>query len=467
MIRNRKLHSALKMGPWVAAGIVWALCVPFDAAAQGGFIGPGRYQIANQGSGKVLDLDRNDQSSVAQFSSRGTDNQVWDIRPATSGFYYVVNAMNGNALESGGNRNPSVRATRFNGGPAQQWRFDADRGGNALIVSRLGNTLDIPGGTNAEGARVQMYAVNGGSNQRFSFRQSSQSSGNWDRGDGRNGNSSANTITCSSDNGQRVYCGADTRAGVRMVRQLSGSPCDQRTWGYDSRGIWVDRGCRAEFDVSGRGSNGNDNGGRTSNGNESWGRTWNGNDNSNTRGVETIRAGASIVVRTNEYIDVRNSDGRVFSGVVYQDVLDDNRNVAIPRGSNVELIVRFASNRELVLDLESVDVNGRRYSVSAGADVAGARRDGVGANQRTGEYVGGGALLGTIIGAIAGGGRGAAIGAGAGAGAGVGVEVLTRGRAINVPAESVLTFRLEQPLQLAVGDHGFNRNGQHYHDQNR
>jgi hypothetical protein len=436
-----------KIGLWVAAGIVGALCIPFDAAAQGGFNGPGRYQIANQGSGKVLDLDRNDQSSVAQFSSRGTDNQMWDVRPAASGFYYVVNAMNGNALESGGSRNPSVRATRFNGGPAQQWRFDADRGGNALIVSRLGNTLDIPGGSGADGARVQTYAVNGGSNQRFMFRQST---GNWDRGDGRNGNANASTITCSSDNGQRVYCGADTSGGVRLVRQLSGSPCDQRTWGFDSRGIWVDRGCRAEFDVSGRGSNGNDNGGRQ-----------------DIPRVEMISAGTSIVVRTNEYIDVRNSDGRVFSGVVYQDVLDDNRNVAIPRGSNVELIVRFASNRELALDLESVDVNGRRYTVSADADVAGARRDGVGANQRTGEYVGGGALLGTIIGAIAGGGRGAAIGAGAGAGAGVGAEVLTHGRAINVPAESVLTFRLEQPLQLAVGDHGFNRDGQHYHDQNR
>ncbi len=452
MIRGNKIAA------WVAAGIGCALCIPFDAAAQGGFNGPGRYQIANQGSGKVLDLNRNDQSSVAQFSSRGTDNQMWDVRPATSGFYFVVNAMNGNALESGGNRNPSVRATRFNGGPAQQWRFDADRGGNALIVSRLGNTLDIPGGTNADGARVQMYAVNGGSNQRFMFRQST---GNWDRGDGRNGNANANTITCSSDNGQRVYCGADTSGGVRLVRQLSGSACDQRTWGFDSRGIWVDRGCRAEFDVSGRGSNRNDNGGRT----------WNGNGNSgrhdNPR-VETISAGTSIVVRTNEYIDVRNSDGRVFSGVVYQDVLDDNRNVAIPRGSSVELIVRFASNRELALDMESVDVNGQHYAVAAGADVGGgARRDGVGANQRTGEYVGGGALLGTIIGAIAGGGRGAAIGAGAGAGAGVGAEVLTRGRAINVPAESVLTFRLEQPLQLAAGDHGFNRDGQHYHDQNR
>jgi hypothetical protein len=57
-------------------------------------------------------------------------------------------------------------------------------------------------------------------------------------------------LTCSSDNGKRNYCAADTRGGVSMGRQRSGSPCiEGQTWGYDSRGIWVDRGCRADFIV--------------------------------------------------------------------------------------------------------------------------------------------------------------------------------------------------------------------------
>jgi Protein of unknown function (DUF3011) len=64
----------------------------------------------------------------------------------------------------------------------------------------------------------------------------------------------SNILTCSSDNGQRVTCNANTRGGVRMVRQLSGSPCQEgATWGSDSRGIWVDRGCRAEFEILGGG----------------------------------------------------------------------------------------------------------------------------------------------------------------------------------------------------------------------
>lgn len=55
-------------------------------------------------------------------------------------------------------------------------------------------------------------------------------------------------VTCSSDDGGRRFCEADTHRGVRLARQISGSPCVQdQTWGYDDRGIWVDRGCRAEF----------------------------------------------------------------------------------------------------------------------------------------------------------------------------------------------------------------------------
>jgi len=76
------------------------------------------------------------------------------------------------------------------------------------------------------------------------------------------------------------------------------------------------------------------------------------------------------------------------------------------------------------------------------------RRDGVGANRRTGEYVGGGAVLGAIIGAIAGGGRGAAIGGAAGAGAGAGIQIITRGKELHVPAETVIRFRLDRPLRL-------------------
>lgn len=72
------------------------------------------------------------------------------------------------------------------------------------------------------------------------------------------------TITCSSNDGNRHYCNADTRRGVRLSRQISGTACiETRTWGYDTRGIWVDKGCRAEFVIGTGGGNGGWQQGRT------------------------------------------------------------------------------------------------------------------------------------------------------------------------------------------------------------
>lgn len=57
-------------------------------------------------------------------------------------------------------------------------------------------------------------------------------------------------VYCASDDGRRNRCPVDASGGVRLVRQRSGSPCAYgATWGYDRRGIWVDRGCRADFEI--------------------------------------------------------------------------------------------------------------------------------------------------------------------------------------------------------------------------
>jgi hypothetical protein len=63
-------------------------------------------------------------------------------------------------------------------------------------------------------------------------------------------------ITCASDDGRRHYCRIATQGRVRLTNQRSGSPCVQgQSWGYDGNGIWVDRGCRADF-IVGRGGGG-------------------------------------------------------------------------------------------------------------------------------------------------------------------------------------------------------------------
>lgn len=59
------------------------------------------------------------------------------------------------------------------------------------------------------------------------------------------------TMSCSSDGNRRRVCEADTAAGVRILREFGrrGACREGSTWGYDRRGVWVDRGCSAEFEV--------------------------------------------------------------------------------------------------------------------------------------------------------------------------------------------------------------------------
>jgi len=155
-----------------AGALAAAAWMPSPAQAQGGFNGPGRYEISNVRSGKVIDLDRNNQTSVIQFEARHTDNQQWDITPAEPGFWYFRNAMNGAALEAmGPNNSTPVRGMPFTRSPSQQWRITPANDGNALITNRLGKTLDIPNGSMRDGTRVQTYDINGEGNQRFMFQR--------------------------------------------------------------------------------------------------------------------------------------------------------------------------------------------------------------------------------------------------------------------------------------------------------
>jgi hypothetical protein len=165
-----------------------------------------------------------------------------------------------------------------------------------------------------------------------------------------------------------------------------------------------------------------------------------------------LQEGTEVAVLTNERIDSRDSaPGQTFSAQISEDILDRDGSVAIPRGSDATLITRrLDTDGDITLDIESIVVGGRRYRVSTQDQELENRRDGVGANKRTGQYVGGGAIFGAIIGAIAGGGKGAAIGAVAGAGTGAGVQTITRGKEVRVAPETVIRFRLDRPLKLQL-----------------
>jgi uncharacterized membrane protein YebE (DUF533 family) len=101
-----------------------------------------------------------------------------------------------------------------------------------------------------------------------------------------------------------------------------------------------------------------------------------------------------------------------------------------------------------VLDLRSVDVNGRRYDLMANDEsAAGQAHGGLGTNKRTAKYVGGGAAIGAVLGAIIGGGKGAAIGGVLGGAGGAGTQVY-RNKKKSIPAETELKYKLAEDLQM-------------------
>jgi hypothetical protein len=169
----------------------------------------------------------------------------------------------------------------------------------------------------------------------------------------------------------------------------------------------------------------------------------------------TIPAGTSLQVRNNELIDSQKAQpGQTFSGVVNVDVRDTEGHVAIPQGSAATLVVQSATGQgkmqgqsELAVDVAGVTVKGRHYRLETNA-IAEKGKQGVGVNKRTGVFAGGGAAFGGIIGALAGGGKGAAIGVLSGAAAGTVTQGVTRGKAVHIPAETLLTFQLQAPVRI-------------------
>lgn len=170
-----------------------------------------------------------------------------------------------------------------------------------------------------------------------------------------------------------------------------------------------------------------------------------------------LAAGTELPVRSEETIDsARAADGQTYAAEVTADIRDANGDVVIPSGANAQILIRSAAkggrirgSSDLVLDLASVSVGGQMYQLST-TDLVKQGKTGMGANKRTAEYTGGGAAIGAIIGAIAGHGKGAALGAASGAGAGAITQIVTKGGSIKVPAETVLTFKLDKPLRVVA-----------------
>jgi len=164
------------------------------------------------------------------------------------------------------------------------------------------------------------------------------------------------------------------------------------------------------------------------------------------RSNHVLPSGTQIKVRTDTAIPAKPAANARYTATVSQDIMDSSGAVLIPRNSRASLVaVPNSDGKDTTLDLRSVSFNGARYSLDASGRSTGG--EGLGANKRTGKYVGGGAAVGAVLGALMGGGKGAAIGAVLGGAGGAGAQVLT-GRNKAIPAETELSFKLAQDLEM-------------------
>jgi glucose/arabinose dehydrogenase len=164
-----------------------------------------------------------------------------------------------------------------------------------------------------------------------------------------------------------------------------------------------------------------------------------------------VPAGTTLTITTASALGSKISQsGQSFSGTLSNSVTV-NGATAIPAGANVtgtvvdaKALGRFAGGASLQLQLTSISIRGVDTAIQT-SSVTDAQK---GKGKRTAVMAGGGAALGALIGGLAGGGKGAAIGAVAGGGAGTGGAAFTGNKDILLPAESALSFKLEQPLTV-------------------
>jgi hypothetical protein len=167
----------------------------------------------------------------------------------------------------------------------------------------------------------------------------------------------------------------------------------------------------------------------------------------------TLPAGTAIPVRITQTLDSATAQtGDKFAGALASDLIVDGLVVlaqGTPVTGHVDAVqdaAHFKGNSLLTLSLSAINHKGERIDVSTEAFT----KQGAGRGKNTAEKIGGGAAVGAILGGIFGGGKGAAIGAAAGGGVGAGANSVTRGQQVQVPSETVVRFRLLDPILVRV-----------------
>jgi len=160
-------------------------------------------------------------------------------------------------------------------------------------------------------------------------------------------------------------------------------------------------------------------------------------------------------VRVDQRISVKTSQaGETFTGEIVEPIAASDGNLLVPKGSRVKGVIdaahrrgRFKGASLLELRLTSMTLNGTEYPLRT-RDLSERKK---GKGKRTAAFIGGGSGLGMLIGGLASGGTGLLIGGLAGGGAGTAAAGLTGNRDLDIPAESIVHFKLADDLVLREG----------------
>lgn len=167
----------------------------------------------------------------------------------------------------------------------------------------------------------------------------------------------------------------------------------------------------------------------------------------------TVPAGTRILIRTVDSIDsTKQKKGDRFTATLETNLQAENTVVA-PRGTQLygrladaSSAGRMSGSSELTLELTDIVINGTAQPLLTSTYEV----KGKGEGGSTAKKVVGGTGLGALIGGIAGGGKGAGIGALAGAAGGTAIAASKKGQQLQIPSETLLEFRLQQPVSLPV-----------------
>jgi outer membrane biosynthesis protein TonB len=167
----------------------------------------------------------------------------------------------------------------------------------------------------------------------------------------------------------------------------------------------------------------------------------------------TLAAGTSIPVRITQTLDSATTQtGDKFTGAIASDIIVDGM-VVLPQGTTVtghvdaaQDAAHYKGSSLLTISLNALNRHGQRIQLATEPYT----KQGEGRGKNTAEKVGGGAAVGAILGGIFGGGKGAAIGAAAGGGVGAGANTVTRGQQVQIPSETVVRFRLSDPIIVHI-----------------